>query len=380
MVNYMDPRSTVGRLSRGNNIYRGTSNAAGNWPSGGWGGRGAQPAPYTPPAPPSTTPGSSPGSLPRQEPGTYQWPTSGWGGSAGAGGGGGSWPSLANPAPSTGGGGGGTQQTYEQFMQQVLASLPGLGNFDALYEDLMRIFQEQAGVLDLSQGRETDRINNQFAVILERLQQNLGKSLEQNEYNMADRGILRSGINVREQGRINEGFSQQDADLRGEQAGALESLISQITNERNKLVQEAQRAEIEKAYRAQEAQQNQAMIAAQAAAHMYGQQMQAQQPTPSPTGQYQPGQPAPTSPTTPPPRPALPTLQSPIAPTGPKPGGTLGPPSQGMPGGWGGQTPGGFRPQPTPGGPTRPSTQARSSAPTPQQPASGAIERRLRRF
>lgn len=281
MVNFRDPRSMSGILSRGSNVYRGGSNSPTNNQS--------SQRTYTPPggfnrgqsrAPGQTNPAPSTGVGP------------GWGGRP-FGGLTGSLPSTAtegpqvstsipgNPhSPST------SPQTYEQIMQQIMSSLPGLSGFNAPYEDLMNQLQTQMGGLDITQGRETERLDNMYNVILQRLQENLGQSLEQNNYSMADQGILQSGINVREQGRINENFAQQGADIQGQHAADLEGLLQQISSARNELQQQQQWAEIQRAQQEQQAQQQQAMIAAQAASAIYSQQLMGQQPTPNSTGQY----------------------------------------------------------------------------------------------
>jgi hypothetical protein len=106
--------------------------------------------------------------------------------------------------------------------------------------------------------------------------------LAQLEAAMADRGILRSGANATEQGRIGAEYTRNTGDLAQEHAGTLSDINQQATSQYNQIANQEAMLQAQEAAAAAQAQLVSALLQAQAEAATQA------QPQPSPTGQIAP--------------------------------------------------------------------------------------------
>lgn len=209
-----DPRSYAGQFSRGSNVYNGGSHSA-----GGGRPRTMQGGMQNKPQPPS------------------------------------------NQSATFGGG------TPSQGQDQ---NQPYTFGFNPAYAARMRQLQQQRAGLNSQMELGERRLGENYAFNMDALQRALDRNLEGNEQNMADQGILRSGINVRQQGRIGEdhqrGVSElamQVARQREDMQRAYASSEQDIFNQIEQL--EFQRAQEEAQQRREEEMRNAEMEAMQKA-------------------------------------------------------------------------------------------------------------------
>lgn len=164
--------------------------------------------------------------------------------------------------------------------------------FDAAYAPLYRQLDEQQGRLASNFQQDSGRLSNSTQAMQRRLEQLRDQNLRGNEERMADNGILRSGINVAQQGRIGQEFLGQTNDLQSQQAMGISDLsrslsdaLSGLNSQREGLM--ANQARDEMSSRLEEAQAR----ANAEAQQNYLRNLLAQQPQPTGTGVYQRPQP-----------------------------------------------------------------------------------------
>lgn len=189
------------------------------------------------------------------------------------------------------------ENSGQQLGQPVDTPAPDRLRFDAQYAPLYRQLDEQQGRLASDYNLQSGRLQMDADAMLRRLGQVRDNDLRANEERMADNGILRSGINVAQQGRIGQDYVGGVNDLEGNRSRSLSDLarilsdsLSGLNSQRESLM--AQQGRDETMARLQEAEAR-----AQAEAQQrYLQNLLAQQPQPTPTGNYRPpgtsGQPA----------------------------------------------------------------------------------------
>lgn len=179
--------------------------------------------------------------------------------------------------------------------QPVQSNAPGLGGFqlpqlsqyDAQFGAAQRAIQEQIAGLASEQELQTRRVNEDYETRRREMDQDRQRALEELEARMAGQGILRSGINVEQQGRLGQRFTEASGNLGTQRARSVEDIVRAITGRRQELQREHEQVGLERA-------RANAQAAIEAALERARQQAQQEminqmQPQPTPTGQYTPG-------------------------------------------------------------------------------------------
>lgn len=176
----------------------------------------------------------------------------------------------------------------------------GWDSFNPQYAAAMRdIARQRAGMLDM-QNRSTTRLNEDFSLGLENLGRNREQAVGTLQDNLASNGILRSGINLEQQGRINEGFLRDVNNTTQTRTRALEDLMVELTAANQNLFAREEQLNFQRAEADTETKLKQAAEEAQISSQ--NQALAQAQPVYSPDGTYraqgapqqpaqQPGQP-----------------------------------------------------------------------------------------
>lgn len=219
-TNSTDSRSLPGRLSRGDNVYNGgTPSSGGNQ----WGG--------------STATSTNRSDASRSRDMGNQYPSRTVGGQPL------NWNNeginLQRPQPDT-------QVSIPQPQPNPQPNVNPMDEFDAIYEKRLNDIMAQQAQINSRREQALRSLDQQKAFSQDALKRMFDRNLDRNEINMADRGLFRSGINIREQGDIGEDFQNQSAQALSQfasqregleqQFGALDTqfqdLLSQVQSER----------------------------------------------------------------------------------------------------------------------------------------------------
>lgn len=237
-TNWSDPRSVVGQMSRGSNIYNGGNNNAtrsttpsinssgGGGPIGRRGGSGGgssstppaqtnsgpigrRPGPSAPPTPPALPGGnmSRPGNAPQM-------------------------PSTPTLSPTW------IQEGYAPpgVMDQIgaIAPLPAMWNpptTDPMIEAARTNATSAIEMLNNQASSQEQSIQSQLQAILDRLGLAQEDAFDANEQQMASQGIFRSGINTQTQGRIGEQFNMQAEDASSQTQNIIDQMYRDLTSQ-----------------------------------------------------------------------------------------------------------------------------------------------------
>ena len=132
-------------------------------------------------------------------------------------------------------------------LRQTLANRPPVTNksrglsvnslpFDAEYEAQMDTLRAALAQLTSGSQLESNRINQDTLLSRTRLDKQRGDVLKGLEQRMADQGILRSGINIAEQGRVGGMYQEDIQDLARNQQRSLEDITRNTTGQRNAIL------------------------------------------------------------------------------------------------------------------------------------------------
>lgn len=285
LMGQKDPRSSAGILARGSNVYKGTSTRA---HAGGGSNFGA---PKKTPSFPNVgqTPTSKAPRFPtigKPSIPTAQKPISGgedrmWFGGTPP------WiydESVGGPNPST-------RPQQQQPSTSAGQQPPFSFSFSPLYEAAMRRIQGGLAGLSSSEELAKRRVEEQTAEQARGLDKQRDQFLESNMENMADRGLVRSGINLGQQAKIGEQYQGAMGQLGTEKARSLEEIAQQIAAQRQQFEDQTQSLEFDRAreemdIRRREAESQAQTTAAQQQAREIRRQIDSMMPKPTPTGQY----------------------------------------------------------------------------------------------
>lgn len=279
LMGQKDPRSNAGILARGSNVYKGTSTRA---HAGGGSQFGAPVQAIN--RNPSKTHSAKLNQLRQssQKPATEgrMW----FGGTP-------PWiydESVGGPNPNT--------RPQQQPSNSVGQKQPPFSfSFSPLYEAAMRRIQGGLAGLSSSEELAKRRVEEQASEQARGLDKQRGQFLESNMENMADRGLVRSGINLGQQAKIGEQYQGAMGQLGTEKARSLEEIAQQIAAQRQQFEDQTQALEFDRAreemdIRRREAESQAQTTAAQQQAREIRRQIDSMMPKPTPTGQYTPPQ------------------------------------------------------------------------------------------
>lgn len=200
--------------------------------------------------------------------------------------------------------------TSRTYVDQIIKELLGQGTapqgfqFSPDFANRFTGYDEQFAQLDSDQEFGRRGIEDEYSNFGQRLQKQQGVDLDQLQTRMADQGILRSGINVGEQGKINENFTNAMNQLASSKGRDVEGLVRDFAGRRSGLqgqlmsdIRGQAQSELEKALEkarleseakaAKQAQEENARQLAEMRAQIEAQNAaRAAQPVMSPTGQY----------------------------------------------------------------------------------------------
>lgn len=178
--------------------------------------------------------------------------------------------------------------------------------FDPAYENITNTINRNVANLTAQNTTAANRIKEDYSTNVERAAKLNSQNLESLQNKLASQGIGFSGINVKEQGRLGENYGQALGDLWKGTTRAQENLALESTQKASDWQGLLGQAQVERAGRQTQREQEEAARLAQAEAakqaadqqRVWMEQLQAKltslaQPTPTPTGQLKPPPPAP---------------------------------------------------------------------------------------
>lgn len=146
------------------------------------------------------------------------------------------------------------EEVIRRLLSPSQAPVGGGGNFQASYDQAMReIGRSRSGINNLQQ-LQTNRINTDFGIGEQRLGEDKGQTLKALMDRLAGQGIARSGINIEEQGNVQQEFQRALQELTFGKTRGLEDLQQNVMAGLQDLTNREEELKIQKAqYDAQKA-------------------------------------------------------------------------------------------------------------------------------
>lgn len=168
-------------------------------------------------------------------------------------------------------------------------SAPVAWSYDPNYSEGMRRALEQRANLEFDYGVGQRRLGEDYTTSADALGRNRDDTLQALKDRLASQGILQSGINISEQGRIQSDYGRSLQDLNTQKARAQEDSSTGLARGEQNIQSVQNQLEIERARSQAQIEQARAQAEAQRQANQQLlQQIQAMMPSISATGQYLP--------------------------------------------------------------------------------------------